>query len=206
MRITTTRTILFRQNINRTNAEWARFLENYRDDLIAWDQKEFGDDYHTAEDVVYEIFLEIIRNPYVTNLRPQDSFRHTLITLCKHKHRSVTKPWRKALMRKVATWMSLNRPDPKGPLYEMVVEWGKLVVANLMDKEQDAGRSYKTYSLKDLERWRIRQEADPNATNKSLAQHLARPISESVFSTSCRKLDDEVAAQVRAIMSRQGLR
>ena len=203
MRTTTKRTVLFRQNVNRTNAEWARFLENYRDDLIALDQHLFGDDWHTAEDVVYEIFLEIIRNPHITNLRPQDTFRHTLIVLLKQKHRSVTKPWRKALMQKMATWLHLMRPERDDPRYEAALGYADLVVANLMDESQDGGRPYKTYTLKDLERWRCRQAAEPDATGASVARE--QRISEATLSASCKKVNDDIAATVREIMSKRGL-
>ena len=80
---TSQRTILFRRNVNRDNEEWAHFLEGYREWLMEWDMLEYGDDWHTAEDVVSEIFLSIIMEPLITNLRPNDSFRHTLIVLCK---------------------------------------------------------------------------------------------------------------------------
>ena len=89
---TSQRTILFRQNIDRDNEEWAHFLEGYRKWLMDWDMLEYGDDWHTAEDIASEIFLGIILEPLITNLRPDDSFRHTLIVLCKHAHREFTKP------------------------------------------------------------------------------------------------------------------
>ena len=44
--------------------------------------KKFGDDWHTAEDIVEEIFLNIVREPRITALRHQDSFRHVLINMC----------------------------------------------------------------------------------------------------------------------------
>ena len=34
---TSQRTILFRQNVNRDNEEWAHFLEGYREWLMDWD-------------------------------------------------------------------------------------------------------------------------------------------------------------------------
>ena len=98
---TSQRTILFRQNIDRDNEEWAHFLEGYRKWLMDWDMMEYGDDWHTAEDVVSEIFLGIILEPLITNLRPDDSFRHTLIVLCKHGHRDFIKPWRRGLAEKL---------------------------------------------------------------------------------------------------------
>ena len=160
-------------------------------------------DWHTAEDVVYEIFLEIIRNPHITNLRPQDTFRHTLIVLLKQKHRSVTKPWRKALMQKMATWLHLMRPERDDPRYEAALGYADLVVANLMDESQDGGRPYKTYTLKDLERWRCRQAAEPDATGASVARE--QRISEATLSASCKKVNDDIAATVREIMSKRGL-
>ena len=47
---TSQRTILFRQNVNRDNEEWAHFLEGYREWLMDWDMTTYGDDWHTAED------------------------------------------------------------------------------------------------------------------------------------------------------------
>ena len=98
---TSQRTILFRRNVNRDNEEWAHFLEGYREWLMDWDMTTYGDDWHTAEDIVSEIYLTIIQEPLIINLRPNDTFRHTLITLCKHAHRDVTKPWRKGLMERL---------------------------------------------------------------------------------------------------------
>ena len=37
---TSQRTILFRQNIDRDNEEWAHFLEGYRKWLMDWDMLE----------------------------------------------------------------------------------------------------------------------------------------------------------------------
>ena len=56
---TSKRTLLFRQNINRDNEAWAHFLEGYRKWLMEWDMLEYGDDWHTAEDIVSEIFVGI---------------------------------------------------------------------------------------------------------------------------------------------------
>ncbi|MBQ0031643.1 MAG: hypothetical protein KBT68_02450, partial [bacterium] len=106
---TSQRTILFRRNVNRDNEEWAHFLEGYREWLMEWDMLEYGDDWHTAEDVVSEIFLGIIMEPLITTLRPNDSFRHTLIVLCKHAHRDLTKPWRKGLVEKLCGALRLTR-------------------------------------------------------------------------------------------------
>ena len=49
MKQTSQRSLLFRQNVNRTEAEWVHFLDGYRKALIEFDMKKFGDDWHTAE-------------------------------------------------------------------------------------------------------------------------------------------------------------
>ena len=74
MKQTSQRSLLFRQNVNRTEAEWVHFLDGYRKSLIEFDMKKFGDDWHTAEDIVEEIFLNIVREPRITALRPQALF------------------------------------------------------------------------------------------------------------------------------------
>ena len=89
--------------MNRTEAEWVHFLDGYRKALIEFDMKKFGDDWHTAEDIVEEIFLNIVREPRMTALRPQDSLRHVLINMCMQKHKSFTKPWRKRLAETAGT-------------------------------------------------------------------------------------------------------
>ena len=106
MKKTSQRSLLFRQNVNRTEAEWVHFLDGYRKALIEFDMKKFGDDWHTAEDIVEEIFLNIVREPRITALRPQDSFRHVLINMCMQKHKSFTKPWRRTIVedRPLSTW------------------------------------------------------------------------------------------------------
>ena len=63
MKKTSQRSLLFRQNVNRTEAEWVHFLDGYRKALIEFDMKKFGDDWHTAEDIVEEIFVSIVREP-----------------------------------------------------------------------------------------------------------------------------------------------
>ena len=60
MKQTSQRSLLFRQNVNRTEAEWVHFLDGYRKALIEFDMKKFGDDWHTAEDIVEEIFLSSV--------------------------------------------------------------------------------------------------------------------------------------------------
>ena len=52
MKQTSQRSLLFRQNVNRTEEEWVHFLDGYRKALIEFDMKKFGDDWHTAEDIV----------------------------------------------------------------------------------------------------------------------------------------------------------
>ena len=41
---TSQRTILFRQNVNRDNEEWAHFLEGYREWLMDWDMTTYVND------------------------------------------------------------------------------------------------------------------------------------------------------------------
>ena len=108
MKQTSQRSLLFRQNVNRTEAEWVHFLDGYRKALIEFDMKKFGDDWHTAEDIVEEIFLNIVREPRITALRPQDSFRHVLINMCMQKHKSFTKPWRRRLAERLSVALCLT--------------------------------------------------------------------------------------------------
>ena len=56
MKNTSQRSLLFRQNVNRTEAEWVHFLDGYRKSLIEFDMKKFGDDWHTAEDIVEDLW------------------------------------------------------------------------------------------------------------------------------------------------------
>ena len=44
MKKTSQWSLLFRQNVNRTEAEWVHFLDGYRKSLIEFDMKKFGDD------------------------------------------------------------------------------------------------------------------------------------------------------------------
>ena len=147
---TTSRTILFRQNVNRSNEAWAKFLKDYKDALIAWDMKNFGDDAHTAEDIVMEIYLGIIVDPVITNLNPDKAFRTTLIQLCKKKHDSVTKPWRNGLKRKLAEWHIISRPSPGDIYLETKLGVGQLVINDLLNREKDGSRSYLTFSPANL--------------------------------------------------------
>ena len=75
---TSQRSLLFRQNVNRTEEEWVHFLDGYRKALIEFDMNKFGDDWHTAEDIVEEIFLNIVGEPRITALRPQDETRREI--------------------------------------------------------------------------------------------------------------------------------
>ena len=49
MKKTSQRSLLFRQNVNRTEAEWVHFLDGYRKALIEFDMKKtlqmFGSDF-----------------------------------------------------------------------------------------------------------------------------------------------------------------
>ena len=49
MKTTSQRSLLFRQNVNRTEAEWVHFLDGYRKALIEFDMKKtlqmFGSDF-----------------------------------------------------------------------------------------------------------------------------------------------------------------
>ena len=108
MKKTSQRSLLFRQNVNRTEEEWVHFLDGYRKALIEFDMKKFGDDWHTAEDIVEEIFVDIVREPRITALRPQDSFRHVLINMCMQKHKSFTKPWRRRLAERLSVALCLT--------------------------------------------------------------------------------------------------
>ena len=49
--------------------------------------KKFGDDWHTAEDIVEEIFLNIVREPRITALSPQRRRRGALIKIGEHSAR-----------------------------------------------------------------------------------------------------------------------
>ena len=44
MKKTSQRSLLFRQNVNRTEAEWVHFLDGYRKALIEFDMKKTGAD------------------------------------------------------------------------------------------------------------------------------------------------------------------
>ena len=51
MKQTSQRSLLFRQNMNRTEAEWVHFLDGYRKSLIEFDMKKFGDAQASAEPI-----------------------------------------------------------------------------------------------------------------------------------------------------------
>ena len=211
---TSQRTILFRQNVNRDNEEWAHFLEGYRKWLMDWDMLEFGDDWHTAEDIVSEIFLGIILEPLITNLRPDDSFRHTLIVLCKHAHRDLTKPWRKGLVEKLCGALRLTRRTRSDALLDSALGLIDFVEADLMDKTRDGTRAFKTFSKEDLKRWRMlrkaeaREKAKEKAKTKVKAKDVAKKnkIAPSTFSKSCKKVNEYTVDYVKEIMRRRGIR
>lgn len=201
MKTTSKRTILFRQSIDRTNEQWAHFLEGYRAWLMNWDMNEFGDDWHTAEDIVSEIYLSIIREPLVINKRPRDSFRHTLICLCKHKHRELTKPWRNGLVKSLCDMLRLKRRDKDDILLDIAVGFADVVKADLMDKALDGGRSYVVFSSVDLTRWRKLQDAGEGAKIKVVAHAMG--VHPTTFGKSCKKVDDHIVETVREIMKRR---
>ena len=207
---TSQRTILFRQNINRDNEEWAHFLEGYRKWLMDWDMLAYGDDWHTAEDIVSEIFLGIILEPLITNLRPDDSFRHTLIVLCKHAHRDFTKPWRKGLVEKLCYALRLSRRTRSDALIDAALGLVDLVEADLLDRTRDGQRAFKTFSKEDLKRWRmLREEAEEReeVKVKMKAKVVARrmSIAPSTISKSIKKVNEFVVERVKEILRRRDL-
>ena len=204
MRETTAKTLLFRQNINRTNAEWARFLENYRTDLIEWLQTEYHVDWHTAEDIVSELYLEIIQNSHILNLRPDDSFRHTLICLCKQKYTRVVRPWRRKLTDKICETIRLFRLKKNTPVEELALGFIDLVVNDLLDETKDNARPYTEYSPKDLDRWRRLWKADANFHPKDLAR--LEKVTARAVNNSCKKVNDAIAGRVRQIMTKHGFK
>lgn len=208
---TSQRTILFRQNIDRDNEEWAHFLEGYRKWLMDWDMLEYGDDWHTAEDIVSEIFLGIILEPLITNLRPDDSFRHTLIVLCKHAHREFTKPWRKGLVEKLCAALRLSRRTRSDAVIDAALGLIELVEADLLDRTRDGTRAFKTFSKEDLKRWRMLREAEEKAVKdkvKAKAREVAKKtnVTPSTFSKSIKKVNEYVVEYVKEIMKRRGIR
>ena len=197
---TSQRTILFRQNVNRDNEEWAHFLEGYREWLMDWDMTTYGDDWHTAEDIVSEIYLTIIQEPLIINLRPNDTFRHTLITLCKHAHRDVTKPWRKGLMDRLYEALRPVRRTPDDFKAELALGIADLVEADLMDKTRDRNRPFRTFSLEDLKRWRKFRQAGENAKAKDVAKAMKPAVHPSVFGRSIKKVDTHVVKTVKELL------
>ena len=204
---TSQRTILFRRNVNRDNEEWAHFLEGYREWLMEWDMLEYGDDWHTAEDVVSEIFLGIIMEPLITNLRPNDSFRHTLIVLCKHGHRDVTKPWRRGLAEKLCAALRLTLRSRSDAIVDAVLGLVDLVEADLMDRTRDGMRAFKTFSKEDLKRWRKLHEAAERDGAKAKMKDIAKKmgVTLSAFSKSCKKVNEFVVERVKEILRRRGI-
>jgi len=51
MKQTSQRSLLFRQNVNRTEAEWVHFLDGYRKALIEFDMKKFTAAQASAEPI-----------------------------------------------------------------------------------------------------------------------------------------------------------
>ena len=216
MKQTSQRSLLFRQNVNRTEAEWVHFLDGYRKALIEFDMKKFGDDWHTAEDIVEEIFLNIVREPRITALRPQDSFRqpritalrpqdsfrHVLINMCMQKHKSFTKPWRKRLAERLSVALCLTVRTQDDARREIAAGFLDLVLADLADATRDGGRAYIDFSREDLRRWRKLRECGEDATVKEAAKKAR--IDASTFGRSCRKVDAHVVSQVKDIMKRRG--
>ena len=198
---TSQRTLLFRQNINRNNREWAHFLEGYREWLMTWDMNQYGDDWHTAEDVVSEIYLNIILEPLITNLRPDDSFRHVLLTLCKHKHRDIAKPWRKFLAEKLFLTLRISAHAQRDSQRDAAVGLVGLVEADLMDAMRDGNRAFKTFSQEDLRRWRTFRET--GATAKVTAKAMS--VHPSAIGRSCKKVDAYVVEKVKVILRRRGI-
>ena len=154
MKKTSQRSLLFRQNVGRTEEEWAHFLDGYRDALIEFDMKKFGDDWHTAEDIVEEIFVDIVREPLITAMRPQDSFRHALINMCMRKHKSFTKPWRRRLAERLCAALSLTLRTQDDARREISAGLLDLVLADMADAARDGARAYIDFSREDLRRWR----------------------------------------------------
>ena len=199
---TTSRTILFRQNVNRSNEAWAKFLKDYKDALVAWDRKEFGDDAHTAEDIVMEIFLNIIVDPVITNLEPDESFRSTLIHLCKKKHSSVTKPWRNGLKRKLAEWHIISHASSGDIYQETKLGVGQLVINDLLNRAKDGCRDFLTFSPTNLKHWRKMWEAGADAKCQDVAKSLK--VSGSVLSKSCSKVNAYIVSTTEEILKRRG--
>ena len=187
--------------------EWAHFLEGYREWLMEWDMLEYGDDWHTAEDVVSEIFLGIIMEPLITNLRPNDSFRHTLIVLCKHEHRDVTKPWRRGLAEKLCAALRLTLRSRSDAIVDAALGLVDLVEADLMDRTRDGKRAFKTFSKEDLKRWRTLREAEERDGVKAKMKEIAKKmgVTLSAFSKSCKKVNEFVVERVKEILRRRGL-
>ena len=168
MKQTSQRSLLFRQNVNRTEAEWVHFLDGYRKALIEFDMKKFGDDWHTAEDIVEEIFVDIVREPLITAMRPQDSFRHVLINMCMQKHKSFTKPWRRRLAERLCVALSLTLRTQDDARREIAAGFLDLVLADMADATRDGGRAYIDFSREDLRRWRKLRECGEDTTVKDM--------------------------------------
>ena len=59
MKKTSQRSLLFRQNVNRTEAEWVHFLDGYRKALIEFDMKKFGDGGDDSDGFTIPITLRV---------------------------------------------------------------------------------------------------------------------------------------------------
>ena len=202
MKKTSQRSLLFRQNVGRTEEEWAHFLDGYRQALIEFDMKKFGDDWHTAEDIVEEIFVDIVREPLITAMRPQDSFRHVLINMCMQKHKSFTKPWRRRLAERLCAALSLTLRTQDDARREIAAGLLDFVLADMADAARDGARAYIDFSREDLRRWRRLRGRGESATVKDAARKAG--VDESAFGRSCRKVDAHVVSRVKDIMTRRG--
>ncbi len=76
MKQTSQRSLLFRQNVNRTEAEWVHFLDGYRKALIEFDMKKFGDDWHAA-------VAERLSVALCLTMRTQDDARREIAAVSK---------------------------------------------------------------------------------------------------------------------------
>ena len=59
MKQTSQRSLLFRQNVNRTEEEWVHFLDGYRKALIEFDMKKFGDGGEDSDGFTIPITLRV---------------------------------------------------------------------------------------------------------------------------------------------------
>ena len=176
MKQTSQRSLLFRQNVNRTEAEWVHFLDGYRKALIEFDMKKFGDDWHTAEDIVEEIFVNIVREPRITALRPQDSFRHVLINMCMQKHKSFTKPWRRRLAERLSVALCLTMRTQDDARREIAAGFLDLVLREcLRPAPADRPRSALNMAT------RLRTCKPPHHRFRAIVKYTALALASAVF-------------------------